>query len=168
MILLVNTYWWGIRAPFNGETDALAAEKFAVALAAGLIPVLCVGETLAEREAGNAEVVAAQMAAVLAALKGFSCQGGWGHGVGLGDWGPGGTAAQRTSRRCMPPFVRRLLVRMLQQLRVSSILYGGSVKPSNAVELWDAGYRWRVDRWSISGGGRLHRDLFCRGGEGES
>ena len=54
------------RRAIYGESDALVAEKFAVALAAGLTPVLCVGETLAERESGKtAEVVAAQMAAVI-------------------------------------------------------------------------------------------------------
>jgi len=48
------------------ETDAVVAEKFVRAQAAGLTPVLCVGETLAEREAGQTEaVVARQLAAVI-------------------------------------------------------------------------------------------------------
>ena len=54
------------RRAIYGESDALVAEKFAAALAAGLTPVLCVGETLAQREAGQTvEVVAAQIDAVL-------------------------------------------------------------------------------------------------------
>ena len=54
------------RRAIYGESDTLVAEKFAAALAAGLRPILCVGETLAEREAGKTvEVVSAQMAAVL-------------------------------------------------------------------------------------------------------
>jgi len=55
------------RAEF-GETDAVVAEKFHAAAAAGLVPILCVGESLAEREHGTTEaVVTAQLEAVLAA-----------------------------------------------------------------------------------------------------
>ena len=54
------------RRSIYGETDALVAEKFAVALAAGLRPVLCVGETLEQREAGQTvAVVSTQIDAVL-------------------------------------------------------------------------------------------------------
>ena len=54
------------RRSIYGESDALVAEKFAAALAAGLRPVLCVGETLAQREAGQTvDVVSAQIDAVL-------------------------------------------------------------------------------------------------------
>ena len=54
------------RRTFYGEDDALVAKKFAVARAAGLKPILCVGETLEEREAGVTEdVVARQLNAVI-------------------------------------------------------------------------------------------------------
>jgi triosephosphate isomerase len=54
------------RRTHYGETDALVAEKFVQAQCAGLVPVLCVGETLAEREAGaTAAVVQRQLEAVL-------------------------------------------------------------------------------------------------------
>src|SRR3954471_20737727 len=53
------------RRQIYGETDAQVAGKFAAARGAGLTPILCVGETLAEREAGKTEeVVARQLAAV--------------------------------------------------------------------------------------------------------
>ncbi|MFL6580870.1 MAG: triose-phosphate isomerase family protein, partial [Burkholderiales bacterium] len=53
------------RRQYHGETDALVAEKAKAALAHGITPIVCVGETLAEREAGRTEdVVKRQMAAV--------------------------------------------------------------------------------------------------------
>jgi triosephosphate isomerase len=56
------------RRAMYGETDAVVAEKFMAAQAGGLIPVLCVGETLEEREAGITEaVVARQLEAVATA-----------------------------------------------------------------------------------------------------
>ena len=57
------------RRAIYGESDALVAEKFAAAQAAGLTPILCVGETLDEREGGITEsVVARQMDAALTEL----------------------------------------------------------------------------------------------------
>jgi triosephosphate isomerase len=54
------------RRQYHGETDALVAEKARTALAAGITPIVCVGETLAEREAGKTQdVVKRQMAAVI-------------------------------------------------------------------------------------------------------
>jgi len=58
------------RRTLFGESDALVAEKFAVAQQAGLKPILCVGETLAERESGATDsVVARQLNACVAALR---------------------------------------------------------------------------------------------------
>ena len=54
------------RRQYHGETDALVAEKAKAALAHGITPIVCVGETLAEREAGKTEeVVKRQLAAVI-------------------------------------------------------------------------------------------------------
>src|SRR5690606_1838200 len=56
------------RRQLHGEDDALVGRKFMAAQAAGLVPVLCVGESLAEREGGRTEmVVGRQLAAVVAA-----------------------------------------------------------------------------------------------------
>src|SRR5574343_1009595 len=55
------------RRALYGETDEMVSKKFDVAVRAGLVPILCVGETLAEREAGlTADVVARQVSAGLA------------------------------------------------------------------------------------------------------
>ena len=57
------------RRALHGESDALVAAKAAAALAAGLVPIVCVGETLAERDAGQTEaVVGRQLGAVVALL----------------------------------------------------------------------------------------------------
>ncbi|MBS0307632.1 MAG: triosephosphate isomerase, partial [Proteobacteria bacterium] len=57
------------RRAYHGETDATVAGKAVRALAAGLTPIVCVGETLAEREAGSTEqIVSRQIDAVLALL----------------------------------------------------------------------------------------------------
>ena len=59
------------RRRYHGETDALVAAKFVAAQSAGLVPILCVGETLAERDAGQTEaVVGRQLQAVVAAAAG--------------------------------------------------------------------------------------------------
>src|SRR5512147_124451 len=58
------------RRQLYGETDATVAAKFAAAQAAGMIPILCVGETLEERDAGSTErVVMRQLDAVLTRVK---------------------------------------------------------------------------------------------------
>ena len=125
------------RRSLYGESDALVAEKFAVALAAGLRPVLCVGETLEQRESGKtAEVVAAQMAAVLdrvgvAALANavVAYEPVWAIGTGK-------TATSEQAQEVHAAIraqVARLDAKVAKGLQ---ILYGGSVKPSNAEELF--------------------------------
>ncbi|WP_319239059.1 triose-phosphate isomerase [uncultured Propionivibrio sp.] len=125
------------RRAIYGESDALVAEKFAVALAAGLTPVLCVGETLAERESGKtAEVVAAQMAAVIdrAGVAAFSkavvaYEPVWAIGTGR-------TATSEQAQE-VHAAIRAQVARGDAAVAVNlQILYGGSVKPSNAAELF--------------------------------
>jgi len=58
------------RRSYHGETDAVVAQKTVRALAAGLVPIVCIGETLQEREQGDTDaVVIRQLGAVLDALK---------------------------------------------------------------------------------------------------
>ncbi|SDH90146.1 triose-phosphate isomerase [Propionivibrio dicarboxylicus] len=125
------------RRSIYGESDALVAEKFAVALAAGLTPVLCVGETLAEREAGKtAEVVAAQMAAVIdrAGVAAFAkavvaYEPVWAIGTGR-------TATSEQAQE-VHAAIRAQVARGDAAVAANlQILYGGSVKPSNAAELF--------------------------------
>ena len=125
------------RRALYGESDALVAEKFAAALAAGLRPVLCVGETLAERESGKtAEVVAKQMAAVLdrvgvAALANavVAYEPVWAIGTGK-------TATSEQAQEVHAAIRAQVAALDTKVAEGVQILYGGSVKPSNAEELF--------------------------------
>ena len=125
------------RRSLYGETNALVAEKFAVALAAGLCPVLCVGETLAEREAGKTmDVVAAQMAAVLDRAGVASLTNAVVAYEPVWAIGTGKTATSEQAQEVHAAIraqVARFDAKVADGLQ---ILYGGSVKPSNAVELF--------------------------------
>lgn len=111
------------RRSLFGETNADVAEKTERALAAGLAPIICVGETLAEREAGQQEQVVAEQ---LAAVKGFAgtvvaYEPVWAIGTGL--------AATTDQAQAMHAFIRGIVGADVQ------VLYGGSMKPGNAAEL---------------------------------
>jgi triosephosphate isomerase len=115
------------RRQLFGESDAQVAAKFAAAQRAGLTPILCVGETLAEREAGGTEqVVARQLDAVTK-----SCSFGtavlayepvWAIGTGRNATPQQAQAVHAFLRARLSPDVR--------------ILYGGSVKAQNAAALF--------------------------------
>jgi triosephosphate isomerase len=124
------------RRTLYGENDAMVAEKYGAAQAAGLIPILCVGETLQEREANQTEaVVARQLDAVLDK-----------HGIGSFKnaviayepvWaiGTGKTATPQQAQE-VHRFIRsRLTARDKTVAENTRILYGGSMKGSNAREL---------------------------------
>ena len=125
------------RRSLFGESDAVVAAKFAAAQKAGLIPVLCVGETLAEREAGlTASVVSGQLLAVIDMLGVVALASAvvayepvWAIGTGV------------TATPCQAQEVHAAIRRLVAELDVSvanglRILYGGSVKPQSAVELF--------------------------------
>ncbi len=117
-----------------GETDAFINAKAKAALGAGITPILCVGETLAEREAGRAEaVVAAQLQngldGVPAAEVVVAYEPVWAIGTGL--------AATPATAQEMIAFARRTIERIDSPGAAAAalILYGGSVNPANAGEL---------------------------------
>ena len=124
------------RRSLYGETDAGVAAKFQAAQAAGLVPVVCVGETLDEREAGNTQaVVARQVNAVLDA-------------AGVAAFGEAVIAyepvwAIGTGKTATPEQAQEVhaAIRALVSARDATIaagvliLYGGSMKPANAGEL---------------------------------
>jgi triosephosphate isomerase (TIM) len=125
------------RRAIHGESSQLVAEKFVAAQAAGLIPVLCVGETLAEREAGKTmAVVSAQFSAVLDlagidAMKNavLAYEPVWAIGTGK-------TATAEQAQEVHAGLRAVAVARSAAVAGGLQILYGGSVKPSNAAELF--------------------------------
>jgi triosephosphate isomerase (TIM) len=141
------------RRTLFGDTDEAVARKAAQAIAAGVVPVICVGETLAEREAGQAErVLARQVDAVLPVLDAAQRQTGGGAGRGRGAervaerfvfayepvWAIGtGRTATPAQAQEIHALVRQRVARAgVADAGALRILYGGSVKPSNASELF--------------------------------
>ncbi|WP_087141155.1 triose-phosphate isomerase [Brevundimonas diminuta] len=121
------------RAGF-GETDADVAAKVEAALAAGLEPIICIGETLQQREAGQAvEVVSRQVAGSLPASlagKAFAVayEPVWAIGTGL-------TPTLEQIEEVHAAVRAAMVAKLGEGGRAAPILYGGSVKPSNAKEI---------------------------------
>ena len=122
------------RRQYHGETDEIVASKAQRALAAGITPIVCVGETLAEREAGKtAEVVKQQLAAVIHAN---------GHCISeivvayepVWAIGTGKTATPEQAQEVHALLRTQLLAASKQAERIA-ILYGGSMNASNASSL---------------------------------
>jgi triosephosphate isomerase len=125
------------RRSFYGDSDAVVAAKFAAALKAGLTPVLCVGESLAEREAGTTgDVVTRQVDAVLSSsgVAAFSSavvayEPVWAIGTGR-------TASPAQAQEVHALIRQRIARDSADVASGLQILYGGSVKPGNANELF--------------------------------
>ena len=121
------------RAGF-GETDTDVSAKAEAALAAGLEPIICVGETLEQRQAGDAvAVVSAQVAGSLPqSLSGkafaVAYEPVWAIGTGL-------TPTLEQIEEVHAAVRAAMVARLGEGGRVAPILYGGSVKPSNAAEI---------------------------------
>lgn len=125
------------RRALNGETDQIVAEKFSKAQECGLTPILCIGETLDQREQGRTErVLARQLDAVIdhCGIESFAnavvaYEPVWAIGTGK--------TASPEQAQDVHEFVRDKLVKLdnsvAQKLRIQ---YGGSVKASNAKDLF--------------------------------
>ena len=121
------------RRQLFGESDADAAARVAAAQAAGLAPILCVGETLDQRDAGDAE--ATVLAQLAASLDGVESAGDlvvayepvWAIGTGR--------TATPEQAQAMHAAIRSWLTDRFGDGHVE-ILYGGSVKPGNAADLF--------------------------------
>ena len=125
------------RREIFAETDQLVADKFKATQASGLIPILCVGESLAQREAGTSDgVVLAQLTAVIEAV-GIEAL----HSAVLAYepiWaiGTGKTASEEQAQeihRVLREHIAKSDTAVAQGIR---ILYGGSVNAANATELF--------------------------------
>ena len=123
------------RRAYHAESDQGVADKAKAALAKGITPIVCVGETLAQREAGETEaVVKRQLSAVIHALE--QCIGEivvayepvWAIGTGK-------TASPEQAQE-VHAAIRAQLAAATPRAKDMKILYGGSVKPDNASVLF--------------------------------
>lgn len=124
------------RRACHGESSELVAQKAVAALGAGLTPVVCVGETLAQREAGQTEeVICGQLQAVLDVLTVeqtakmvLAYEPVWAIGTGK-------TATPEIAQAAHAFLRARLAQKDAAVAQGMQILYGGSMKPENAKEL---------------------------------
>lgn len=125
------------RRALYAETDARVAEKFETAQALGLVPILCVGETLEEREAGATEsVLRRQFDAVLDRVGSAAFDGAVVAYEPVWAIGTGKTASPQQAQDAHA-YLRGLLAARDAKIAGSTrFLYGGSVKPDNAKELF--------------------------------
>ena len=122
------------RRHYHGETDAVVAAKAQAALAGGITPIVCLGETLAQREAGETEaVVQRQLAAVLAAVGGdaerlvVAYEPVWAIGTGK--------TATPEQAQAVHAALRAQLARGSDAAARIPLLYGGSMNAANAAQL---------------------------------
>lgn len=123
------------RRSYHAESDQLVADKAKAALSHGLTPIVCVGETLAEREAGHTDaVVARQLKAVIDTLGDqitqvvVAYEPVWAIGTGK--------TASPEQAQAVHAFLRAQLKAALAAAVSVPLLYGGSVKPDNAAQLF--------------------------------
>jgi len=125
------------RRTLFGESSALAARKFAAALSVGLIPILCVGEQLSDREAGRTEGIVGSQLEAVTQLSGVQALGGaviayepvWAIGTGR-------TATPEQAQE-VHAFIRQRVA--AEDAKIAAglrILYGGSVKAGNARDIF--------------------------------
>ncbi|GGU58085.1 triosephosphate isomerase [Pseudomonas laurentiana] len=150
------------RRQFMGESDATLNRKFAAAQACGLTPVLCIGETLEEREAGKTlEVVGRQLGSIIEELgvgafanAVIAYEPVWAIGTGL-------TATPQQAQDVHKAIREQLAAENTEVAKNVRLLYGGSVKAANAAELFGMP---DIDGGLI-GGASLNADEFgaiCR------
>ena len=122
------------RRQYHGETDAIVAEKAQRALAAGVTPVVCVGETLQEREAGMTEAVVKRQLAAVIHLNGHciceivvAYEPVWAIGTGR--------TASPEQAQAVHAVLRTQLAAASEHADRIRLLYGGSMNAANAAQL---------------------------------
>lgn len=148
------------RRAMYGDTDSVVNRKIRAALNFGLTPIVCIGETLDERDAGNAEaVVASQLEHSLAELTAsdlvrivLAYEPVWAIGTGR--------TATPTQAQQIHAFIRQWIAQKFDQASAEGlrILYGGSVKPDNIADLMAEA---DIDG-ALVGGASLEADSFSK------
>ncbi|RYF06160.1 MAG: triose-phosphate isomerase [Comamonadaceae bacterium] len=122
------------RRQYHGETDAIVAAKAQRALAAGITPIVCVGETLAEREAGQTEAVVKRQLAAVIHLNGHciseivvAYEPVWAIGTGR--------TATPEQAQAVHAVLRAQLAAASEKADQIPLLYGGSMNAANAAQL---------------------------------
>jgi triosephosphate isomerase len=141
MLLDIGCRWVIIghseRRAMCGETDAIVVAKVRRALDVGLRPIVCVGETLAEREAGKTlEVIGRQVAAVLVVCSVAELDRGAIAYEPVWAIGTGRTATPAQAQEVHKAVRAQLAAADPVAARSLRVLYGGSVKAANAAELF--------------------------------
>lgn len=153
------------RRSLYGETSKLVAEKFAAAQKIGLIPILCVGETLEQREGGVTEAMVAEQLDTVTGLLGVQSlrsavvayEPVWAIGTGK--------TATPEQAQAVHAFIRQRIADQDGQIAQGlCILYGGSVKADNAAELFAMP---DIDGGLIGGASLIAEDFLaiCRAGQ---
>jgi triosephosphate isomerase len=141
----------------HGETDELVRQKAVSVLAAGLTPIICVGETRAEREAGDADVVVSRQLAASVPDQAadddvvIAYEPVWAIGTGLTPTSDDIAAMHKSLRD-------QLVKRFGAKGETIRLLYGGSLKPANAKEILAIGH---VNGGLVGGASLLADDLFA-------
>jgi len=152
------------RRALYGESSQLVAEKFVAAQQAGLIPILCVGETLAQREANQTEAVVAEQFDAVIKLAGVQAlqksvlayEPVWAIGTGK--------TASPEQAQAVHLFIRQRIAKLDAKIAQDLlILYGGSVKAANAAELFGMP---DIDGGLIGGASLIAEDFLgiCKAG----
>ena len=145
------------RRTYHHETDELVAEKFAIVKQQGLIPVLCIGETEAENEAGKTEEVCSRQIDAVINAQGIEAFTGaviayepvWAIGTGK--------SATPAQAQAVHKFIRDHIAKQNREVAEQVIIqYGGSVNDKNAAELFG---QPDIDG-ALVGGASLKADAF--------
>ena len=144
------------RRMLYGETDAAVANKAAAVLAAGLTPIVCVGETLAEREASATDAVVLRQLDVVVAVLGEKLARAVVAYEPVWAIGTGRTATPQQAEAVHGLLRRRLRTAVGEAAEEMLLLYGGSVKADNAKTLFACA---NIDG-GLVGGASLKADEF--------